>query len=55
MHYRREETATLEFRLHCLIQNIRKLLKVYFHSISWQEDIHSGGGTRESYQHIQAE
>jgi len=50
MHYRGEENATLEFRLHCLMQNIRKLLKVYFHSISWQEDIHSEGGTGESYQ-----
>ena len=51
MHYRGEEKDSLEFRLHCLIQNIRKLLKVYFHSTSWQEDIHSGGRIGESYQH----
>lgn len=50
MHYRGEEKATLEFRLHCLLQNIRKLLKVYFHSSSWQEVIHSGDGIGERYQ-----
>ena len=50
MHYRGEEKDSLEFRLHCIIQNIKKLLKVYFHSTSWQEDIHSGGGIGKSYQ-----
>ena len=50
MHFRGEEKAALEFMLHCLMQNIRKLLKVYFHSSSWQEVIHSGDGIGERYQ-----
>jgi len=41
MHYRGIEKASLEFKLHCLMQNIRKLLKVYFNSRSYQEVIHS--------------
>jgi len=41
MHYRGIEKAGLEFGLHCLIQNIRKLLKVYFSNSSYQEAIHS--------------
>ena len=41
MHYRGIEKAELEFRLHCVIQNIRKLLKVYFKSKSYQDIVHS--------------
>lgn len=41
MHYRGIEKAGLEFKLHCLLQNIRKLLKVYFNSKSYQEVIHN--------------
>ena len=41
MHYRGIEKASLEFKLHYLMQNIRKLLKVYFNSRSYQEVIHS--------------
>jgi len=41
MHYRGIEKASLEFGLHCLMQNIRKLLKVYFCNSSYQEAIHS--------------
>ena len=41
MHYRGIEKAGLEFRLHCLIQNIRKLLKVYFKSKSYQSVVHN--------------
>lgn len=41
MHYRGIEKAGLEFGLHCLIQNIRKLLKVYFSRITYQEAVHS--------------
>lgn len=41
MHYRGIEKAGLEFGLHCLMQNIRKLLKVYFCNSSYQEAIHS--------------
>lgn len=41
MHYRGIEKAGLEFGLHCLMQNIRKLLKVYFCNSSYQEAIHN--------------
>lgn len=41
MHYRGLEKATLEFRLHCAMHNIRKILKVYFKSNSYQQSIHS--------------
>ena len=44
MHYRGIEKAGLEFRLHCLIQNIRKLIKVYMKSKSYQEVVHSRYG-----------
>ena len=44
MHYRGIEKAGLEFELHCLLQNIRKLLKVYFRSKSYQDVIHNKCG-----------
>ena len=44
MHYRGIEKAGLEFRLHCAIQNIRKLLKVYFKNKSYQDVVHNSSG-----------
>jgi len=44
MHYRGIEKAGLEFELHCLMQNIRKLLKVYFKSKSYQDAVHNKCG-----------
>ena len=44
MHYRGIEKASLEFELHCILQNIRKLLKVYFRSKSYQDVIHNKCG-----------
>ena len=44
MHYRGIEKAELEFRLHSVIQNIRKLLKVYFKSKSYQDIVHNKCG-----------
>ena len=44
MHYRGIEKAGFEFELHCLIQNIRKLLKVYLKSTSFQDIVHSKYG-----------
>jgi len=44
MHYRGIEKAGFEFRLHCLIQNIRKLLKVYYKSKSYQDIVHNECG-----------
>jgi transposase len=41
MHYRGVEKASLEFKLHAIIHNIRKILKVYFKSSSFQDAIHS--------------
>jgi transposase len=41
MHYRGLGKASLEFRLHSAMHNIRKIVKVYFHSRSYQEIIHS--------------
>ena len=41
MHYRGIEKASLEFRLHCLMQNIRKLWKVYLYSSSYQKVVHN--------------
>jgi transposase len=41
MHFRGIEKAGLEFGLHCLMQNIRKLLKVYFKSKSYQNIVHN--------------
>ena len=40
MHYRGIEKAGLEFELHCIVQNIRKLMKVYFKSKSFQDVVH---------------
>jgi len=44
MHYRGLEKAGLEFELHCLLQNIRKLLKVYFKTKSYQDIVHNKTG-----------
>ena len=44
MHYRGIEKASLEFELHCLLQNIRKLLKVYAKSKSYQDIVHDNRG-----------
>ena len=44
LHYRGLEKADLEWELHCLLQNIRKLLKVYFKSKSYQETVHQRCG-----------
>jgi hypothetical protein len=44
MHFRGIEKAGREFMLHCLIQNVRKLLKTYFKSKSYQDAVHSKCG-----------
>jgi transposase len=44
MHYRGIEKASLEWGLHCLLQNIRKLLKVYSKSKSYQDAVHNRCG-----------
>jgi transposase len=44
MHYRGIEKASCEFELHCLLQNIRKLMKSYFRSKSYQDIVHSKCG-----------
>ena len=44
MQYRGLEKAGLEFELHCLLQNIRKLMKVYLKSESYQVVVHSKCG-----------
>ena len=44
MHYRGIENAGYEFELHCIVQNIRKLLKVYFKSKSFQDVVHDKCG-----------
>ena len=44
MHYRGIENAGYEFELHCIVQNIRKLLKVYFKSKSYQDAVHNKCG-----------
>lgn len=49
MHYRGLDKSTIEFRLHCVMHNIRKILKVYFNSKSYQETIHN---TKCTYQQI---
>ena len=41
MHYRGIDKATLEFRLHCAMHNLRKILKVYFKSKSYQQTVHN--------------
>lgn len=41
MHFRGMEKAGREFMLHCLMQNMRKLFKVYECSRSYQEVIHN--------------
>jgi len=44
MHYRGIENVTVEFELHCIVQNIRKLLKTYFKSKSYQATVHDKCG-----------
>ena len=44
MHYRGIDKAGQEFELHCLMQNIRKLMKVYFKSKSYQAIVHEKCG-----------
>jgi len=44
MQYRGIENAGNEFELHCIVQNIRKLFKVYFKSKSYQEVVHNKCG-----------
>ena len=44
MQYRGIENAGYEFELHCVVQNIRKLLKVYFKSKSYQDVVHNKCG-----------
>jgi len=44
MHFRGIENAGPEFGLHCLIQNIRKLMKAYFKSKSYQDIVHNDIG-----------
>ena len=44
LHYRGIDKAGLEFELHCLMQNIRKLLKVYLMTKSYQDVIHNKCG-----------
>jgi transposase len=44
MHYRGIEKCGREWMLHCVVQNMRKLLKVYFKSKSHQDAVHSKGG-----------
>ena len=41
MHYRGLDRASLEFKLHSVIHNIRKILKVYLNSKSYQQTIHN--------------
>jgi len=41
MHYRGIEKASLEFKLHAVIHNIRKILKAYFKTNSYQDVIHN--------------
>jgi hypothetical protein len=44
MHYRGIEKAGLEFGLHCIVQNIRKLLIAYFKSKKYQDVVHNKCG-----------
>jgi hypothetical protein len=44
MHYRGIEKAGQEWMLHCTVQNMRKLLKVYFKSKSYQDVVHRKSG-----------
>ena len=44
MQYRGIENAGYEFELHCIVQNLRKLLKVYFKSKSYQDVVHNKCG-----------
>ena len=44
MQYRGIENAGYEFELHCIVQNIRKLLKTYFKSKSYQDIVHKKCG-----------
>ena len=45
MHYRGLDKSSLEFKLHCAMHNIRKILKVYFNSKSYQQIIHNAEWT----------
>lgn len=45
MHYRGLEKSALEFKLHCVMHNIRKILKLYFNSSSYQKTIHNAERT----------
>ena len=45
MHYRGLDKSSLEFKLHCVMHNIRKILKVYFNSKSYQKTIHNAEWT----------
>ncbi len=42
MHFRGIEKSSLEFKLHAVMHNIRKILKVYIKTKSYQESIHNG-------------
>jgi hypothetical protein len=44
MHYRGIDEVSLEWMLHCTVQNIRKLMKVYFKSKSYQDVVHKKCG-----------
>jgi hypothetical protein len=44
MHLRGIERAGQEWMLHCIVQNMRKLLKVYFSSKSYQDIVHRKSG-----------
>jgi transposase len=44
MHYRGIEKAGQEWMLHCTVQNMRKLMKVYFNSKSYQDVVHRKSG-----------
>ena len=40
MNYRGLDKSSLEFKLHCAMHNLHKILKVYFNSKSYQRTIH---------------
>ncbi|WP_176446667.1 hypothetical protein [Lentibacillus sp. CBA3610] len=40
MHGRGMDNASREFKLHCVMHNIRKIVKVYFNSPSYHETVH---------------
>ena len=41
LHYRGNDKTSPEFKLHCIMQNLRKILKVYFNSKSYQVTVHN--------------